>query len=127
MRADNAAEKLKAMVSTKATVVRDGKDVELPLHIWFRATYRLAAGDMVREMYGCFRQRFIHQSGGPYGRIAASGENRAPSPAEVANPLELPDICFLVLMWRAALDAVVSYRDKTYFGSLAASIVGTEK
>ncbi len=31
MRADNAAEKLKAMVNTTATVVRDGRDVEIPL------------------------------------------------------------------------------------------------
>ncbi len=48
MRADNAAEKLKAMVSTKATVARDGKDVEVPLHNLVPGDIiRLAAGDMV--------------------------------------------------------------------------------
>jgi magnesium-transporting ATPase (P-type) len=31
MRADNAAEKLKAMGNTTATVVRDGRDVEIPI------------------------------------------------------------------------------------------------
>ena len=48
MRADNAAEKLKAMVSTTATVVRDGKDTEVPLKMLVPGDIiRLAAGDMV--------------------------------------------------------------------------------
>jgi Mg2+-importing ATPase len=41
MRADNAAEKLKAMVNTTATVMRDGKDVELALKL-------LVPGDIIR-------------------------------------------------------------------------------
>src|ERR1035437_10045124 len=48
MRADNAAEKLKAMVSNTATLVRGGKDVELPLKMLVPGDIvRLAAGDMV--------------------------------------------------------------------------------
>ena len=48
MRADNAAEKLKAMVSNKATLVRDGKEAEVPLKMLVPGDIiRLAAGDMV--------------------------------------------------------------------------------
>jgi Mg2+-importing ATPase len=47
-RADNAAEKLKAMVNTTATAVRDGKDTEVPLKMLVPGDIiRLAAGDMV--------------------------------------------------------------------------------
>src|SRR5579872_2961324 len=41
MRADKAAEKLRAMVSTHATVCRDGKDMELPLKM-------IVPGDIIR-------------------------------------------------------------------------------
>src|ERR1035437_5144029 len=41
MRADNAAEKLKAMVSNTATLVRDGKEEEVPLKM-------LVPGDIIR-------------------------------------------------------------------------------
>ena len=48
MRADHAAEKLKAMVSNTATVVRDGQESELSLKILVPGDIvRLAAGDMV--------------------------------------------------------------------------------
>ncbi len=48
IRADNAAEKLKAMVSNTATLVRDGKEAELPLKLLVPGDIiRLAAGDMV--------------------------------------------------------------------------------
>lgn len=42
MRADNAAEKLAAMVSNTATIVRDGKEQEVPLKM-------LVPGDIVRR------------------------------------------------------------------------------
>ena len=48
MRADNSAEKLKAMVNTTATVMRDGKEAELALKFLVPGDIiRLAAGDMV--------------------------------------------------------------------------------
>ena len=48
MRADHAAEQLKAMVSNTATVVRDGQESELSLKLLVPGDIvRLAAGDMV--------------------------------------------------------------------------------
>src|SRR6185437_4786913 len=48
MRADKAAQKLKAMVSTHATVIRDGQQTELPLKLLVPGdVVVLSAGDMV--------------------------------------------------------------------------------
>ena len=48
MRADNAAEKLQAMVSNTATVVRGGMEAEIPLKLLVPGDIiHLAAGDMV--------------------------------------------------------------------------------
>jgi len=48
MRADNAAEKLKAMVSNTAALVRGGKEEEVSLKMFVHGDIiRLAAGDMV--------------------------------------------------------------------------------
>src|SRR5512143_1792927 len=48
LRADNAAEKLQAMVSNTATLVRDGKEKEVSLKMLVPGDIiRLAAGDMV--------------------------------------------------------------------------------
>src|ERR1035438_6543574 len=44
MRADHAAEKLQAMVSNTATLVRDGKEAEVPLKM-------LVPGDIVRHQH----------------------------------------------------------------------------
>ena len=128
MRADNAAEKLKAMVSTKATVVRDGKEVELPLHNLVPGDIiRLAAGDMVPGDVRLLSAKdvFINQAA-LTGESLPVEKTAAPSPAEVANPLEFPNICFLGsdVESGSATAVVIHTGDKTYFGSLAASIVG---
>ena len=128
MRADNAAEKLKAMVNTTATVVRDGKDVEVTLKMLVPGDIvRLAAGDMVpadaRVLVA--KDLFLNQA-------ALTGESMpvekkpAPASAEIGNPLELPNICFLGSNVESgtATAVVVHTGDQTYFGSLAASIVG---
>ncbi|HWR28583.1 MAG TPA: magnesium-translocating P-type ATPase [Negativicutes bacterium] len=128
MRADNAAEKLKAMVSTKSTVVRDGKDIEVPLHNLVPGDIiRLAAGDMVPGDIRVLSAKdlFLNQS-------ALTGESlpvekvAAASPAEVENPLDLPNICFLGsnVESGSATAVVIHTGDQTYFGALAARIVG---
>jgi P-type Mg2+ transporter len=128
MRADTAAEKLKAMVNTTATVVRDGKDTEVPLKMLVPGDIiRLAAGDMVPADVRVLiaKDLFLNQS-------ALTGESmpveKKPGPAstEIRNPLELPNICFLGSNVESgtATAIVIHTGDKTYFGSLAASIVG---
>jgi len=128
MRADNAAEKLKAMVSNTATLVRDGKEAEVPLKMLVPGDIiRLAAGDMVPADVRVLSAKdlFLNQA-------ALTGESlpverkAGEVSADVQNPLELPNICFLGsnVESGSATAVVVHTGDKTYFGSLAASIVG---
>jgi P-type Mg2+ transporter len=127
-RADNAAEKLKAMVNITATVVRDGKDAEVALKFLVPGDIiRLAAGDMVPADMRVLTAKdlFLNQA-------ALTGESlpveKKPAPAseEIQNPLDLPDICFLgsAVESGTATAVVIHTGDQTYFGSLAASIVG---
>ena len=128
MRADNAAEKLKAMVNTTATVVRDGKDAEVPLKMLVPGDIiRLAAGDMVPADVRVLSAKdlFLNQAA-LTGESLPVEKKAAPASADVQNPLDLPNICFLGSNVESgtATGVVVHTGDRTYFGSLAASIVG---
>ncbi len=128
MRADHAAEKLEAMVSNTATVVRGGQEEEVSLKMLVPGDIvRLAAGDMtpadVRVLSA--KDLFLNQA-------ALTGESLPverkadTAPRDVQSPLELPNICFLGsnVESGSATAVVVHTGAQTYFGSLAASIVG---
>lgn len=126
MRADHAAEKLKAMVSTMATVVREGKEAEVALKFLVPGDIvRLAAGDMVPADVRVIAAKdlFVNQS-------ALTGESmpvekKAPAaPPDIENPLELPNLCFLGSnVESGAGTAVVIHTGKqTYFGALASTL-----
>jgi P-type Mg2+ transporter len=128
LRADNAAEKLKAMVTTTASVVRDNKEVELPLKLLVPGDIiHLAAGDMtpadVRILSA--KDLFLNQA-------ALTGESLPVEKkadivaADIQNPLDLPNICFLGsnIESGSGTAVVINTGNRTYLGSLAASIVG---
>jgi Mg2+-importing ATPase len=128
LRADNAAEKLKAMVGTTATVVRDGKDMDVPLKMLVPGdVIRLGAGDMVPADVRILTAKdlFLNQAA-LTGESMPVEKNPSPASGEIRNPLELTNICFLGsdVESGTALAVVIHTGDKTYFGSLAASIVG---
>ena len=128
MRADNAAAKLQAMVSNKATVVRDGKDIEVPLTMLVPGDIiRLAAGDMVPADMRVLSAKdlFLNQAA-LTGEALPVEKKAAPAPADVQNPLDLPNLCFLGsnVESGSATAVVIHTANRTYFGSLAASIVG---
>jgi Mg2+-importing ATPase len=128
IRADNAAEKLKAMVSNTATLVRDGKEAELPLKMLVPGDIiRLAAGDMVPADVRVLSAKdlFLNQSTLTGESLPVERKADAAS-ADAQNPLELPNICFLGsnVESGSATAVVIHTGSKTYFGSLAASIVG---
>jgi P-type Mg2+ transporter len=128
MRADNAAEKLKAMVSNTATLVRDGKEAEVPLKMLVPGDIiRLAAGDMVPADVRVLSAKdlFLNQAALTGESLPVERKAGAVS-ADVQNPLELPNICFLGsnVESGSATAVVIHTGDKTYFGSLAASIIG---
>jgi Mg2+-importing ATPase len=128
MRADHAAEKLQAMVSNTATSVRDGRDEEVPLKMLVPGDIiRLAAGDMVPADARVLSAKdlFLNQAA-LTGESMPVEKKAAGSSADVQNPLELPDICFLGsnVESGSATAVVIHTGDRTYSGSLAASIVG---
>ena len=128
MRADNAAEKLKAMVSNTATLMRDGKEKEVSLKLVVPGDIvRLAAGDMVPADVRVFSAKdlFLNQAA-LTGEALPVEKKAAPESANAQNPLDLPNLCFLGsnVESGSATAVVIQTGDRTYFGSLAASIVG---
>jgi P-type Mg2+ transporter len=128
LRADNAAEKLQAMVSNTATVVRGGKEKEVPLKRLVPGDIiRLAAGDMVPADARVLSAKdlFLNQAA-LTGEALPVEKKAAPASADVQNPLELPNLCFLGsnVESGSATAVVIHTGNRTYFGSLAASIVG---
>lgn len=129
MRADKAAEKLKAMVSTHATVCRDGKDLEMPLKLLVPGdVIRLGAGDMVPADVRLLvaKDLFLNQA-------ALTGESlpvekTAAAAAGNDNLLDTPNICFLGSNVESgtATAMVINTGDKTNFGSLASHITGQQ-
>ncbi len=127
-RADSAAARLKAMVSTTATVVRAGKRIEIPLKELVPGDIvHLSAGDMVPGDVRLLSAKdlFLNQA-------ALTGESmpveKLPAVVtdEALNPLEMPNLCFLGsnIESGTGLAVVVQTGSQTYFGSLAGSIVG---
>ncbi len=128
-RADNAAAKLRAMVSTTVTAVRDGKDAEIPLQELVPGdVIRLAAGDLVPADMRVLSAKdlFLNQAALTGESLPVEKTARAATPVQSANPLELPGIAFLgsSVESGAGVAVVVHTGERTYFGSLAASIVG---
>ena len=127
-RADNAAEQLKAMVRTTATVIREGQRKEISLlELVPGDIVALAAGDMIPADVRVLTAKdlFLNQA-------ALTGESL---PVEkttdvvdnsVENPLEMTDICFLGSNIESGTGTavVIQTGSGTYFGSLANSIVG---
>lgn len=128
MRADNAAEELEAMVNTTATVVRDGKDTEVALKMLVPGDIvHLAAGDMVPADVRILAAKdlFLNQAA-LTGETLPVEKKSPPASEEILNPLDLPSICFLgsAVESGTATAVIIHTGDQTYFGSLAASIVG---
>ncbi|MHB8973708.1 MAG: magnesium-translocating P-type ATPase [Pirellulaceae bacterium] len=125
-KADDAAAKLKAMISVTATVIRDGKSREIPLaHLVPGDFVRLAAGDMIpadMRVVSC-KDLFIIQS-------SLTGESLPVEKFDVREasgnrPLgELKNLCFLGTSVESgtATGVVIETGFRTYLGTMAKSI-----
>lgn len=127
-RADTAAAKLKAMVSTTATVVREGKRQEIALQALVPGDIvQLSAGDMVPADVRLIATKDLFLNQAPLTGEAMPVEKLpAAITEEGQNPLELMNICFLGSNIESGTGTavVVQTGSQTYFGSLAGSIVG---
>lgn len=128
MRADHSAEKLKAMVRNTATVVRDGKEREILLKLLVPGDIiRLAAGDMIPadvRIIAC-KDLFLNQAT-LTGESLPVEKKSITVLADARNPFEFPNLGFLGsnVVSGSATALVVCTGQNTYFGSLAADIVG---
>ena len=128
-RADDAAAKLKAMVGTTATVVRDGKQQEIALSTLVPGdVVLLGAGDMAPADLRVLSAKdlFLNQAALTGESVPVEKSADAVKPEADANPLEQPNLCFqgANIESGSGMAVVVHTGEKTYFGSLAASIVG---
>ncbi len=126
-RADNAAAKLKAMITVTATVVREGRPREVPLaELVPGDVVKLSAGDMVPadlRILSC-KDLFVIQS-------SLTGESLPVEKFDGAEPAadrpvaELRNVCFLGTSVESgsATGVVVETGFKTYLGKMARSIV----
>ncbi len=128
LRSDIAAEKLKAMVSTSTTVLRDDKKKEISLKDLVPGDIVLiSAGDMVPADVRLLSAKDLHVN-----QATLTGESLPVEKSGVQvvdpsqNPFEMSSICFLGsnVEIGSATAIVVSTGANTYFGSLAASIAG---
>jgi Mg2+-importing ATPase len=127
-RADNAAARLQAMVSSTATVIRDGQEQEIPLTGLVPGdVIRLGAGDMVPADVRLMvtKDLFLNQSA-LTGEAMPVEKHAGAAPPEIDSPLELPNVCFLGsnVESGAGTAVVVHTGERTYFGALAANIGG---
>ncbi|AOE87668.1 magnesium-translocating P-type ATPase [Pseudomonas sp. TCU-HL1] len=144
-RSARAAEALKAMVRTTASVLRRGGSGmraemrEIPMgELVVGDIVRLSAGDMIPADIRLIESRdlFISQAvltgeALPVEKYDTLGAVREKSASRVAadshDILELPNICFMGtnVVSGTATAVVVATGSRTYFGSLARSIVGS--
>jgi len=128
LRADDAAEKLKAMVSNTATLVRAGQTAEVPLRLLVPGDIiQLAAGDMVPADVRLLvaKDLFLNQSA-LTGEAMPVERKAAPAGPDQDDPLALPNLCYLGsnVESGSATAVVLQTGDHTYFGALATHIVG---
>lgn len=126
LKADNAAEKLRAMVSTTATVYREGEQIELPLEDLVPGDLiKLSAGDVVPGDVRIVQAKdlFLNQTALtgealPVEKFSASIE----SPG--TNPLEHNNICFLGtnVVSGTGMAVIIMTGKDTFFGSISQSL-----
>lgn len=127
-RADTAAEKLKAMISVTATVVRAGKEAEVPLRQLVPGdVVKLAAGDMIPADVRLVASKdlFITQATLTGESLPVEKIDARETRTDVA-PLEFANICFLGTSVEsgAATGVILATGAQTYFGSMAGSMTG---
>ena len=127
-KANNAAAKLKAMISVTATVVRDGQSKEIPLqHLVPGDMVKLSAGDMVpgdarllsaKDLF--IIQATLTGESMPVEKTDAGDLRRNVSPIERSN------MCFLGTSVESgsATAVIVATGAQTYFGKVAKSLAG---
>jgi Mg2+-importing ATPase len=129
-RADNAAAKLKAMISVTATVVRNGQPKEIPLKQLVPGdVVKLSAGDMIPGDVRLIAAKdlFIIQAT-LTGESMPVEKTDVPDPRPNVSSIEHANICFLGTSVESgsATGVIVATGAQTYFGKMAHSLAGQQ-
>ncbi len=126
MRSDKAAEKLKALVAMKATVIRDGEKRDVPAATVVPGDIIiLSAGDMVPADVRLLTAHDLYMNESALTGESMPTEKSADiAPDHVADPLALPMLCFQGshVQTGSATAVAILTGSGTYFGRLAESI-----
>jgi Mg2+-importing ATPase len=129
-RADNAAAKLRAMITVTATVVRNGQARELPLRDLVSGDIvKLCAGDMIPGDVRLISAKDLHVI-----QAALTGESLpiektdASDSRENVSSIERTNLCFLGTSVESgsATAVIVATGAHTYFGKVASSLAGRQ-
>ena len=133
-RSNKAAEKLKEMVATTATVIRNGKEIEIPIkNVTFGDIVILSAGSIIPADLRIIESKDLY-----VGQSSLTGESDSVKKTveledfknELNNIAELNNICFMGtnVISGSAKGVVIKTGDSTYFGKIAHTIsTGKEK
>ncbi len=126
LKADHAAEKLKAMVRTTATVVRGGAALEVPLRALVPGdVVQLSAGDMVPADLRLIESRdlFVNQAT-LTGEALPVGKHAPAVTDKSLAQFDIPNLCFMGTDVESgtATALVVATAGATYFGGLSLSL-----
>ena len=127
-RSNKAAEKLKKMVATKTTVVRDGKKINIPIkNVVIGDTVVLSAGSMIPADLRVIEAKDLY-----VGQSSLTGESDSvkktveleDKTGEIDNISDFDNICFMGtnVISGSAKGIVIKTADSTYFGKIAHTI-----
>jgi Mg2+-importing ATPase len=129
-RSNQAAEKLKSMVKTTATVLREGEskqEVDIKKLVPGDVV-QLSAGDMIPADVRIMQSKdlFVSQAMLTGEALPVEKTDAVNKKANKISPLELDNVCFMGtnVVSGIAIAAVVNTGSDTYFGSLSKSLVG---
>ena len=128
-RSNQAAEKLKELVQTKGTVIRNGEKIKIPFkEFTVGDIVKLSAGDMVPADLRVLEAKdlFVGQSSitGESDSIKKVPDTEMQSLDDLESVTDLDNICFMGtnVVSGSAKCVVVKVADDTYFGKVAHSI-----
>lgn len=131
-RSNKAAEKLKQMVATTTTVIRAGKEIEIPIrNVVLGDIVALSAGSMIPADLRIIEAKDLY-----VGQSSLTGESDSVKKSveledkEIENIIDLENICFMGtnVISGSAKGIVIKTGDSTYFGKIANTLtLGKEK
>ena len=132
-RSNKSAEKLKALVATTCSVIRNGKEIKIPIkEIVIGDTVILSAGSMIPADLRIIEAKDLYVS-----QSSLTGESDAVKKQinsqmqleEIDNISDLDTICFMGtnVISGSAKGIVIKTADSTYFGQIAHTLSGKPK